>query len=76
MNNSDQQPQVVAFLSDVMEVRTLIESSCGMTLDELEELARDSERLTQAYALFVRQSAEKYGIDLEGMGCVPTPFAE
>ncbi|CAJ8578778.1 Uncharacterised protein [Burkholderia pseudomallei] len=71
MPNSKEEPQVVAFLAEVHEVRSSIENACGMTMDELEQLAKESEMLTEAYSLFVKQAARKYGIDLPGLGLVP-----
>ncbi len=71
MSNSKGQPQVVAFLAELEEVRALIENSCGMTMDELELLGKECELMTQLYDLFVEQAAQKYGIDLPEPGYIP-----
>lgn len=71
MNKTKKQPRVVAFLADIESVLALIESSCGMTFEELCELSKDCEMLIRAYDLFVEQAAQQHGIDLSELGLMP-----
>ncbi|MGF6858351.1 hypothetical protein [Paraburkholderia sp. CI3] len=66
--------RVKALISDMEGAVEAIETSCGMTFQQMGQLLSETDMLAEAFVYAVKQAARKNGLDFSGFSYIPGYF--
>lgn len=73
MSKKEQSP-VNALISDLEGTIEAIETSCGMTFQQMGNLLGETDALAEAFVYAVKQAGRKNGLDLSSFSYTPGHF--